>query len=323
MDKAALANFLVGANAFAPFRFINRGKLLVLMYHRFSDGEEFGKTSRKTFETHLRYIKKNYKVISLSDAVSFVKSGRPLPSRSAVITIDDGYRDFYEIAFPVLKDFGCPAILYAVTDFVDGKIWIWTDIARFVLMRTAKDKVEFNALGLSIDERLDGLESRLKVAGKINFVLKKMPDHEKDDVLAELARSMSVEVPSSPPDQFGPFSWENAREMERDGIEIGSHTRSHPILTIVDAERLGFELESSRTAIQNNLQKEHVHFCYPNGNVSQRERDAAEAAGYVSAVTTEIRLCENGEDKFLIPRIDAEPEMHRFVQATSGFDRIK
>lgn len=323
MDKSSIANLLVRANAFAPFRFINRHNLLVLMYHRFSDGEEFGKTSRKTFETHLTYIKNHYRVLSLTEAVSHLNEGASLPSRSAVITVDDGYRDFYEFAFPVLERFSMPATLYAVTDFIDGADWIWTDKARFILMRTDKAALDFGIGDKTFRCTLDDLESRLAAAGRINSELKKLSDDKKNEVLVEFSTAMNVEIPALPPDEFGPFNWDNAREMEKGGVTIGSHTRSHPILTNVDADRLGAELQTSRSLIQNKLQKEEVHFCYPNGNVSPRERDAVEAAGYASAVTTEIRLCENIEDKFLIPRIDAEPELHRFVQATSGFDRFK
>ncbi len=323
MDRASPANFLVRVNAFAPFRFLNRGKLPVVMYHRFSQAEEFGKTSLSVFENHLDYLTRCYKVISLNDAISHLGSGSLLPPRSVVITIDDGYRDFYEIAFPVLRQRGLPATLYAVTDFVDQKCWIWTDIARFILTQTVRERINLEIEGKLIERHLGNLASRLSAAGSVNTELKKLGDGEKDRILAAFAKAMGVEVPDIPPSEFDSITWDKAREMEKAGIDIGSHTATHPILTNVDEQRLESELMISRTAVQEKLQKDAVHFCYPNGNVSRRERDAAEKAGYASAVTTEIRLCENGEDTFLLPRIDAEPELHRLVQATSGFDRIR
>lgn len=323
MDKVAIASFLVRCNGFAPFRFLNSGKLPILMYHRFSEGEEFGKTSCKTFETHLDYLTRHYRVVSLTEVVSRIADGKPLRSRCAVITIDDGYRDFYEVAFPILRKFGVPATLYVVTDFIDGKCWIWTDKARFILSGTSAEKLQFDINGKKFDQELGYGDSRLSLAGRLNSEMKKLGDEEKDGILLEFASAMKVDVPETPPDEFGALSWEQARQLENAEIEIGSHTMTHPILTNVDSERLEFELASSRRVIQEKLQKDAVHFCYPNGNVSDREREAAENLRYTSAVTTEIRLCENGDDRFLLPRIDAEPELHRFVQATSGFDRIK
>lgn len=323
MSKAAVAEMLVSANAFAPFRFFNRNKLLFLMYHRFSVDQQPGRTDRGTLERHLAYLRKNYKVVSLSDAVDAMREGRQLSPRSAVITIDDGYRDAYEVAFPIFKKFGFPATLYVVTDFVEGKCWIWTDIARFVVANSKKQAVSFRVGEKLIERDLNSVGSRSNAAAAINAELKKLPDSGKDQALADLAGVLDVQIPDLPPGDLGPLSWDQASEIEKGGIEIGSHTVTHPILTNVDEDRLYRELELSRTAVSHRLQKDAVHFCYPNGNVGGRERDAAEAAGFASAVTTEIRLCQNDEDRFLIPRIDAEPEMHRFVQATSGFDQFK
>lgn len=322
MIKQTALNLLVSADFFSVFRYVNRARLPILMYHRFSEVEEWGKTSRKTFETHLKYLTRHYKIISLSDAVKYLKEGN-LPKRCAVLTIDDGYRDFYDIAFPVLKNFEVPAALYVVTAFLDGKSWIWTDKARYLLTKTNDDRLSFAVGARSFDEKLGAHNARLALAGKINSELKTLPDNEKDGVLNDLAHSLSVDLADVPPFEFGPISWDHAREMSFAGIEIGSHTVNHPILTNVDPDALSDELSTSRYILQNNLQIDKLHFCYPNGNGSKRERDAAENAGYESAVTTEIRICEPSDDRFLLPRIDAEPQIERLIQSTSGFDAFK
>ena len=322
MIKQAALNLLVGADVFSLFRFINRSKLPILMYHRFSEGEEWGKTSRKTFETHLKYLTRHYKIISLSDAVRYFKEGN-LPNRSVVLTIDDGYQDFFDVAFPVLKKFSVPATLYVVTGFLDEKCWIWTDKARYLLTATKSERLSATIGTRTFDEKLGDRNSRLELAGKINSELKKLPDLEKDLVLTELAKSLYVQLDDMPHSEFGPISWDQAKEMSSAGIEIGSHTVSHPILTNVDGDTLSDELATSRTILQDHLQTDKLHFCYPNGNVSRRERDAAEKAGYASAVTTEIRICESSDDRFLFPRIDAEPQIERLIQSTSGFDAFK
>lgn len=323
MLKAKALDLLTRSNAFAPVRFLNRRAVPILMYHRFSRDEEFGKTSEKAFESHLRYLTKHYRIISLDELVDYKRKGEPLPPRSAVITIDDGYRDFYDIAFPILKKLNVPATLYVVTNFVEGKNWIWTDKARYILKKTLANRCDLTVGSQKIEAWLSDTDSRVKAAGSINSELKKMLDEDKDAALADIAKQMNAAILEIPPDEFKALGWDEAREMREGNIEIGSHTANHSILTNVSEEVLLEELRSAKTVLEEKLQKQSIHFCYPNGNVSKCARDAAEAAGYVSAVTTELRLCENGDDPFLLPRIDAESEMHRFVQATSGFDQMK
>lgn len=323
MNKAFIANFLVRTNAFAPFRFINRRKLPILMYHRFSEREEIGKTSVKTLTSHLEYLTRNYNVISLTEAVGYIRDKSPFPNRSAVITIDDGYRDCLDLALPVFRRFGVSAVMYVVTDFVDGKCWIWTDKARFLLKNTAREKVSFSIGDKMLEADLKGHDSRFIAAGKINSELKKLSDAEKDVVLNDLAAAVGVAIPELPPAEYSSVTWDEARKLASENVMIGSHTVTHPILTNVDGDKLDGELRDSLAVLRDRLQTADIHFCYPNGNVSLRERDAVEKAGYLSAVTTEIRLCENNADPFLLPRIDAEPQLHRLVQATSGFDAVK
>lgn len=318
MIKNAAINILLRTNAFSVFRNANKAKTPILMYHRFSEGEEYGKTSRQTFETHLKYLTKNYKIVSLTHAVM-----HGTDNRTAVLTVDDGYCDFYDVAFPVLKKFGVTATLYAVTGFVSKRCWIWTDKARHILGRTRLEKFQFQIGRKEFDEELGNADSRLDLAGRVNSELKKLSDDEKELVLGELATKLEVNLDELPPAEFGPTNWDQLREMAKAGIEIGSHTVNHPILTNVAADVLADELTSSKLELENILQTPTIHFCYPNGNVSGRERDAAEKVGYTSAVTTEIRLRDRSDDHFLLPRIDAEPEIERLIQSTSGFDAFK
>lgn len=323
MIKSLLSDVLVRSNAFALFRYLNRQKLPILMYHRFSEREEIGKTSIAVLESHLAYLTKFYNVISLTEAVTFVAERGALPPRTAVITIDDGYADCYKIALPVFKKYGVSATLYVVTDFVEGTTWIWTDKARYLLKHTSLEKLNFDVGEKSFSLQLNGNESKHAAAGKLNSELKKLSDEEKDEILNELASYVRVEMPVVPTEEYSAINWQQTGELEKGGVEIGSHTVTHPILTNVGTDRLRHELEGSLRVIKEKLQKEKVHFCYPNGNVSQRERDIAEQVGYASAVTTEIKLCEEGADRFLLPRVDAEPQISRFIKATSGFDAIR
>ena len=71
------------------------------------------------FEEQMRYLKANgYRVVSLGEFVEFTRLGRQLPQKAVVLTFDDGYKSFRQYAYPVLKELGFTATLFAYIDYV-------------------------------------------------------------------------------------------------------------------------------------------------------------------------------------------------------------
>ncbi len=323
MKKQILKTFY-NFGGFAPFRWANRGSLCVLMYHRFSRNAETDKISAAEFTAHLDYLSRRANVLSLSETVETLKNGDSLPLNAVVITIDDGYADSFDIAFPLLQKFQMPATIYAVTDFLDGKCWLWTDLMRYVLSETTMENVrlEFSAGGI-IKTKLNGKQSRSETANRINALLKKMPNESKNSKIEEIARDLKVEISATPTDDFSPVSWEQAIEMDAGRVQIESHTVTHPILTNISQNELDDELRESKKRLETKLNKEIKHFCYPNGNLNEAVRKSVENAGYESAVTTAYGFVETGANQFLLNRIDAPPKIESFAQSASGFDVLR
>ncbi len=92
----------------------------VLCYHNFSVNESNKMTvTRDNFEAQMRFLKeKGYTVISLNQLFDFIQYRAPIPRKSVVITIDDGWRSTMDIAFPILKKYGYPATLFICTDMI-------------------------------------------------------------------------------------------------------------------------------------------------------------------------------------------------------------
>lgn len=324
--KQAILNAMLRAGAFAPFRLANRGRALVLMYHRFAarDDEAAGKTAAGAFAAQLDYLAARYIVVPLSVIAECARGGRRLPRGAAAITIDDGYADAYRVAFPALRERRLPATLFVATDFVDRKCWLWTDKMRYVVARTRAKELGATVGGQTLQVPLGGEASRRSAVERVNAALKALPDGEKDALIARLAASLGVEVPELPPDEFGPINWDEAREMDAAGVEIASHTVTHPILTGVDDARLRRELRDSKARLESVLGRAVEGFCYPNGDADGRVRREAELAGYTRAVTVEEGLIDvRRADPLALSRIPADQDFAHFVQSTSGFDAFK
>jgi peptidoglycan/xylan/chitin deacetylase (PgdA/CDA1 family) len=319
--KQTLLKTIYHLGGFAPFHRITRGNVLILMYHRFSPERERYKISADEFDAHLAYLSKYNRVLSLSDAIENLKNGKSLPPNATIITIDDGYSDVYEVAFPILKKYEMPATVYAVTDFLDGKCWLWTDLMRYVLSQTKAEnlRIEFSG-GEKIEANLTGENDRFEIAARINAKLKRLPDEAKNTKIEEIAKSLNVEIPKLPAQEFAPMSWQQAREMDAQNVKIESHTVTHPILTNIDRARLDDELRRSKMCLENALNRKIEHFCYPNGNLNADVRKAVENAGYQSAVTTEYGFNDEQANQYSLKRIDAAAPIEKFAQSASGFE---
>tara|TARA_B100000035_G_scaffold199636_1_gene170644 strand:- start:3044 stop:4051 length:1008 start_codon:yes stop_codon:yes gene_type:complete len=103
--------------------FAKEKSAIVLMYHRFED-QRFPSTSisSKNFQEQIRYLKENnFNILPISDLVLFFNKNYDIPDKSVFITIDDGYKSFYEHAFPILKKHKIPFSLFLSTKFVSNE----------------------------------------------------------------------------------------------------------------------------------------------------------------------------------------------------------
>jgi peptidoglycan/xylan/chitin deacetylase (PgdA/CDA1 family) len=109
-----------------------------LMYHHVQS-EEAARASKQTsltvytdyFESQMQYLKdKGYSVVSMAQLVDFFDSGTKIPTKSVLITFDDGYEDFYTDAYPILQKMGFPATMFVPTGLVDNPGYLtWDQIS--------------------------------------------------------------------------------------------------------------------------------------------------------------------------------------------------
>lgn len=318
--KESVLNLLRITGAFAPFRWAHRRQALIVTYHRFSEREGGAGISARAFAEQVKYLAAHYTLVPLSRLAGCLRE-RELPPRLAAITIDDGYRDAYEIAFPILREHRAPATVFVVTEFVEGTAWLWTDKPRYLTASASARAFEIGIGGRNLRLELNGAVSRAVAAGLINAALKPLSEEARDDMIERLAFELGVNPPWRPPAEYGAINWRQAREMADAGVEIGSHTLTHPILTRLSDARLREEVDQSRDRIQNALGRKVETFCYPNGDYDLRTQREVALAGYRLAVTTDLGLNDGRNDPLALRRIHGEYDLARFVKNTSGFAR--
>jgi peptidoglycan/xylan/chitin deacetylase (PgdA/CDA1 family) len=261
----------------------------------------------------LERLTKRYNIVHLGQLAESISSRRRQPSRLAAITIDDCYRDAYEIAYPPLRSFGAPSTLFVPTDFNDRRGWIWTDKARFLARTGSADRRRHTTSTIS--------HRGAPPAERANAALKRLPEEIKEKAIERLARAASVEAPPKPPDKFGPSHWRsagNASERDRDWL---AHP-AHPILTRVRDERWRLELQESKSRLEEVLKRRIEQFCYPNGNYDEQARSEVARAGYKVAETCVSGLNKRGSDRCRsagFMQNATAPILLSVVQSVSGF----
>jgi len=224
-------------------------------------------------------------------------SGR-WPDNALAVTVDDGYRDFYRVAWPVFREYGIPATVYLVTDFLDGHSWLWVDRVRWMFLQSP-------CASATREERLRKAHEAIETAKRIS-------NHDRLAWLERLPGELGVRAPVEVPTEYEPMRWDEVREAASAGVEFGAHTRSHPILSMLSGEReLEDEIAGSKRRIEEQLGRRVDHFCYPNGSLSDFNDTAVEtarAAGFRTAVTTEPGLVSGSADVLRLRRIGVSPD---------------
>jgi len=212
----------------------------ILMYHhiRSTKIRDYYSVSPQVFEEQLQWLKNSgYTVVSYSAFYRALTTTSTLPEKSVVITFDDGYRDQYSQALPILQKFGYPAIFFPYT----------RDIGKRAFM-----------------------------------------------------------------------TWDMLRALQAAGMEIGSHSVSHPRMDRLDERDLMWQTRHSKEVLQKELGREVEHFCYPYGLYSYDVVRSVVDAGYLSAVTVRTDLEINKKDgPYFVPRARVDNNLEALIAIVS------
>jgi peptidoglycan/xylan/chitin deacetylase (PgdA/CDA1 family) len=302
--------------------------IAVLGYHRISPpvsadypfNEEILSATPEEFSRELRYLRDNLDVISIRELLAGLRDPRSLPARAAVITFDDGYRDNEEIALPLLREAGLPACFFLTTGIVgtDRLPWYEQFVCCLKKSRCVSIKSPF---GDDMAEfRLDS-EHLAQSIRRYRLHLRSIPWSAMEGQLQWLRDATGVE-----PTEFAPqrlfMSWSAAARLLDAGMEIGAHTRTHPMLSRVDdPATLWEEIAGSRRDIATNLGVEPLAFAYPFGLDEAMSPEAdheiaragfATSFSYVNAVAGRRSALRGAPYRF--PRFRSE-----FLDSFNGF----
>jgi peptidoglycan/xylan/chitin deacetylase (PgdA/CDA1 family) len=309
-------------------RFATRTKARIFMFHRFgpSGGADPRRLSADYLDRLLGHLGRHYRVIPLREMAARLREGRALPRRAVALTVDDAYADFGQDAYPVFVRHQMPVTLYVVSDFAAGRIWLWWDILRFLLDAAKGGEHAGSVLGSTARLVLSDSASRHDAWRRLAGRATSLTPAERRCYLEDVAALTGAALPPCPTLEYAPMRWDDLRRLDPGMVDVGAHTRTHPILSYCDAAELQAEIVESKLAIEREIGRKVTSFCYPNGqptDVSEAARAAVRAVGYENAVMACGPLVGRGSNLFALGRMGVAGSWNEFVTDASGLPYLR
>ena len=242
--------------------------LLGLTYHRIGDhaaaplDRGVFSTSAEAFAEQMAFLAREFDVITLADLPHARRDPR---GRYVMVTFDDGYRDNYDLAFPILKRERVPATFFITTGFLDDQPLAWWDRIAYLVRQSALRQLPERPDTWGGPLPLTDPASRELAIRAVLAAYYRTPGTKTAAFLEDLTRITDVDVPAALTDGLW-MTWGNVRELKLAGMGIGGHTHTHPLLA-----RLGpaEQVEEIRTCKERLLDAAGVRtrgFAYPVGS---------------------------------------------------------
>jgi peptidoglycan/xylan/chitin deacetylase (PgdA/CDA1 family) len=300
---------------------------IILAYHRIAhaDSDPWGLcVSGRHFAEHLEVLRRRGPVLSMRELAARLGAGT-IPYGTVAVTFDDGYADNLFNAKPLLERFGIPATVFVASGHVGGTAEFWWDRLqglvlepgtlprRFRLERDGichecdlGDAAQYEDPDYHRNRSWRAWDSpptaRHELYCALWRILRPLPAAAQHEVLGQLAVWAGVRNGYRP--EYRAVSETELRALSRGGLlEIGAHTMTHPLLSILPAAIQHREIAHSRATLERIVGEPVVSFAYPYGERSQITASIVARIGFASAVTTDAGAASARTPRFELPRL--------------------
>ncbi|MCF2529267.1 polysaccharide deacetylase family protein [Yinghuangia soli] len=266
-------------------------RLAVLGYHGIDDAEGFA--------AQMDHLQAHAFPVSLRQVEDAVHNGRRLPPYSVLVTFDDGDVSVATEGLPLLAARGIPAVCFVVAGLIGTDTPFWWDEAEYLARHGGRSR------------RLPEVAPEI-----VPHPMKLLTENERRSVLEELRETATAQAPRRP--QLTP---EQLVQLRDGGVEIGSHTLTHPCLDRCDDRQVEEEILGAHDRLAGLLGSAPTSFAYPNGNTDARAHRLLDKCGYRTAFLYNHSLARPGSCSPLgIDRLVVTPAAgpDRFATVLSG-----
>lgn len=261
--------------------------LRILTYHRVAEPQatpalnpRMVSATPQVFAEQMRLLARKYRVVSIEEVLHAFTQRRPLPTRAVLLTFDDAYCDFGEIAWPILQREKLPATLFVPTGYPDHpERSFWWDRLHRAFCQAGNKEVKLEVLGTLPIHSPQTLHESLK---KTQNYVKALPHHAALKFVDEVCSRLDGQVAT----HKSVLSWEELRQLAREGVSLGAHTVTHPLMTKLSPGEVRFEIQQAQQDLQREIGTTLPIFCYPSGGHDDAVVALLREQGFQMAFTT-------------------------------------
>jgi peptidoglycan/xylan/chitin deacetylase (PgdA/CDA1 family) len=260
--------------------------LRVLTYHRVDEPERHPalypgliSATPEAFDQQMSYLAANYYVVSMPELIDACRSGQALPPRSVMVTFDDACRDFAEHAWPTLKRYRLTATLFVPTAFPDHPergFW-WDQLYQAVNATERRDDLETPLGRLP----LRNATQRAGSFAQLKDYVKTLPHQAAMAWVERTCAELGAQQPL-----HNVLGWDELRRLAREGVTLGAHTQTHPLMNRVTPEEVCAEAVGSLRDLEREIGQALPIFAYPSGGFNDEVVQILRREGFKLAFTT-------------------------------------
>jgi peptidoglycan/xylan/chitin deacetylase (PgdA/CDA1 family) len=291
MSRRAAISLLAGRLRLTALleRWGARGGLLCINYHRVGHPEECEydrgviEARPNDFADQIGLLRRRYRVVAWPEARELIAAPTKLRGLYVLLTFDDGYRDNFQHAFPILQAEGLSALFFLPTAYVGTHRVPWWDQIAYMVRHTNRPQLELSS-PRATRWRLDGPKRESSVRSLL-AIYKRASHEDAHRFLSDLSAACGIPAPEHVESPLF-MNWDEAREMQRGGMYFGSHTQEHHVLARLPVARQAEELLGSKATLERELGVGIDALSYPVGGRESFTSDTiacAKAAGYSAA----------------------------------------
>ena len=260
--------------------------LAILTYHRIADSTQSEllypgliSAGPAEFEEQMRFLAARHRPLGLGQLVAVRREEAQLPLRSVLVTFDDGYRDFAEEAWPILKRHGIPVVLFVPTAYPGnpGRAFWWDTL--YGALSSAESQTIETPVGTL---RLGSSSDRMSAFRRLRGLVRSLPHADAMTVVDDLCDSLGARPP-----QATVLAWPELRRLHTEGVVLAPHSRTHPLLDRIPLEAAREEILGSLGDLAHEVGTVPRVFAYPAGGENAEVARLLREEGFELGFTTE------------------------------------